>query len=83
MGTAAEVYAHTPDHLEHVLQFVPSHARLPVVHLSRGINVLQKRDRAVVRNSPTASQAASPDWSSMTSVRWRHRRTACSPLCAS
>src|SRR4029450_5363948 len=44
MGTAAEVYAHTPDHLEHVLQFVPSHARLPVVHLSRGINVLQKRD---------------------------------------
>ena len=49
MGTAAEVYAHTPDHLEHVLQFVPSHARLPVVHLSRGINVLQKRDRAVVR----------------------------------
>jgi len=49
MGTAAEVYAHTPDQLEHVLQFVPSHARLPVVHLSRGLNVLQKRDRAVVR----------------------------------
>jgi hypothetical protein len=48
MGMAAEVYAHTPDHLEHVLQFVPSHARLPVVHLSRGINVLHGRDRAVV-----------------------------------
>jgi hypothetical protein len=49
MGTAAEVHAHTPDQLEHVLQFVPSHARLPVVHLNRGVNVLHGRDRAVVR----------------------------------
>src|SRR4029450_9698066 len=49
MGTAAEVYAHTPDQLDYVLQFVPSHARLPVVHLSRGINVLNWQDRAVVR----------------------------------
>ncbi len=49
MGAAAEVYADTPDQLEHVLQFVPSHARLPVVHLNRGINVLHERDRAVVR----------------------------------
>ena len=49
MGAAAEVYADTPDQLEHVLQFVPSHARLPVVHLNRGINVLHNRDRAVVR----------------------------------
>ena len=49
MGVAAEVYAHTPDHLEYVLPFVPSHARLPIVHLSRGINVLHGRDRAVVR----------------------------------
>jgi hypothetical protein len=49
MGMGAEVYAHTPDHLDTVLQFVPSHARLPVVHLSRGINVLDRRDRAVVR----------------------------------
>ena len=48
MGAAAEVYAHTPDQLEYVLQFVPSHA-LPVVHLSRGINVLHRQDRAVVR----------------------------------
>ena len=48
MGAAAEVYADTPDQLEHVLQFVPSHPRLPVVHLNRGINVLHKRDRAVV-----------------------------------
>lgn len=49
MGVAAEVYAGTPDHLEYVLPFVPSHARLPFVHLSRGINVLHGRDRAVVR----------------------------------
>ena len=26
MGTAAEVYADTPDQLQYVLQFVPSHA---------------------------------------------------------
>ena len=49
MGVAAEVYADTPDQLEYVLQFVPSHARLPIVHLSRGVNVLHGRDRAVVR----------------------------------
>ena len=49
MGAAAEVYADTPDQLEYVLQFVPSHARLPIVHLNRGINVLHGRDRAVVR----------------------------------
>ena len=49
MGAAAEVYADAPDQLEHILRFVPSHARLPVVHLNRGINVLHERDRAVVR----------------------------------
>lgn len=49
MGMAAELYANTPDQLEAVLQFVPPHARLPVVHLNRGINVLHRRDRAMVR----------------------------------
>jgi hypothetical protein len=49
MGVAAEVYADTPDQLEYVLQFVPSHACLPVVHLNRGVNVLHGRDRALVR----------------------------------
>ncbi len=49
MGVAAEVYADTPDQLEYVLPFVPAHARLPVVHLNRGLNVLHGRDRAVVR----------------------------------
>ncbi|MGO9216889.1 MAG: hypothetical protein ACLP5E_03830 [Streptosporangiaceae bacterium] len=47
MGLAAEVYADTPDELEHVLQFVPPHPYLPVVHLNRGINVLHERSRAV------------------------------------
>jgi len=49
MGAAAEVYADSPDQLEYVLQFVPSHERLPIVHLSRRVNVLHGRDRAVVR----------------------------------
>jgi hypothetical protein len=49
MGVAAEVYADSPDQLEYVLQFVPSHARLPIVHLSRRVNVLHGRDRAMVK----------------------------------
>jgi hypothetical protein len=49
MGVAAEAYADTPDQLEYVLQFVPPHPRLPVVHLNRRINVLHERGRAVVR----------------------------------
>ena len=49
MGVAAEVYADTPDDLEYVLQFVPAHARLPMVHLNRNVNVLHGRDRAMVR----------------------------------
>ncbi len=48
MGVAAEVYASTPDDLEYVLQFVPAHARLPMVHLNRNVNVLHGRDRTLV-----------------------------------
>jgi hypothetical protein len=48
MGAAAEVYADTPDQLEHVLQFAPADPRLPMVHLNRGLNVLHGRDRAAV-----------------------------------
>jgi hypothetical protein len=48
MGTAAEVYADTPEQLEYVLRFVPPHQRLPMVHLSRNVNVLHERDRALV-----------------------------------
>jgi hypothetical protein len=48
MGVASEVYADTADQLEYVLRFVPAHARLPVVHLNRGVNVLHERGRSAV-----------------------------------
>ena len=47
-GLAAEAYADTPDQLEHVLEYVPPHPRLPTVHLNRGLNMLRERDRGVV-----------------------------------
>jgi hypothetical protein len=46
MGVAAEVYADTPEQLEYVLRFAPSHGRLPMVHLNRGLNLLHERGRA-------------------------------------
>ena len=48
MGVAAEVYADTPEELEHLLRFVPPHPYRPVVHLNRGVNVLNAPSRAVV-----------------------------------
>ena len=48
MGVAAEVYADTPAELEHLLRFVPPHPYRPVVHLNRGVNVLNEQSRAVV-----------------------------------
>jgi hypothetical protein len=47
-GMAAELYADTPDQLEHVLRFVAPHPYLPTVHLSREINLLRDHDREVV-----------------------------------
>jgi hypothetical protein len=47
-GLAAETYADSPGELEHVLQFVPPHTRLPTVHLNRGINLLNEQSRATV-----------------------------------
>ena len=47
-GLAAETYADSPGELEHVLQFVPPHARLPTVHLNRGINLLNEQSRATL-----------------------------------
>ena len=47
-GLAAELYADTPDQLEDVLRFVPSHRHLPVIHLNRGLNLLHEQDRLVV-----------------------------------
>jgi hypothetical protein len=49
MGAAAELAADTPDQLEAALRFVPPHPHLPTVHLNRGLNLLQERDRATVR----------------------------------
>jgi hypothetical protein len=48
MGLAAELYADTPEELEHVLAFVPPHPYLPTVHLNRGLDVLDESSRAVV-----------------------------------
>src|SRR6266699_5453421 len=47
-GLAAETYADTPGELEHVLKFVPPHRYLPMVHLNRGINLLNEQSRATV-----------------------------------
>ena len=52
-GLAAESYADSPGELEHVLQFVPSHPRLPTVHLNRGINLLNEQSRATVMEFAT------------------------------
>jgi hypothetical protein len=48
MGLAAELYADTVGELERLLQFVPPHPCLPLVHLNRRLNVLHERSRAVV-----------------------------------
>jgi sugar phosphate isomerase/epimerase len=50
MGVSAEVYADTPDQLEDVLRFAPAQPRLPMVHLNRGISLLQEQGRAMVRD---------------------------------
>src|SRR5215831_21144475 len=47
-GLAAETYADSPGELEHVLQFIPSHPRLPTVHMNGGINLLNEQSRATV-----------------------------------
>ena len=47
-GLAAETYADTPGELEHVLHFVPPHPHLPMVHLNRGLNLLNEQSRATV-----------------------------------
>ena len=44
----AEVYADSPDQLERLLRYVPEHQELPVVHLNRGVNLLDPRGRATV-----------------------------------
>src|SRR5215470_4512989 len=52
-GLAAETHADSPGELDHVLQFVPPHTRLPTVHLNRGINLLNEQSRATVMEFAT------------------------------
>ena len=47
-GMPAELYADTPEQLEQELRFVPPHPALPLVHLSRFINVLRDDGRRQV-----------------------------------
>jgi hypothetical protein len=47
-GLGVEVYTDSPDHLDHLLELAPLHEFLPMVHLSREINLLHDRDRIVV-----------------------------------
>jgi hypothetical protein len=47
-GLGVEVYADSPDQLEHLLELAPSHEFPPMVHLSREINLLHSQDRIVV-----------------------------------
>jgi hypothetical protein len=47
-GLGVEGYADSPDHLEHLLELAPLHEFLPMIHLSREINLLHDRDRIVV-----------------------------------
>jgi hypothetical protein len=52
-GLAAEVYADTPEQLQHVLGFVSPHPHLPLVHLNRSVNLLHERDRSLVQEFAT------------------------------
>jgi hypothetical protein len=47
-GLAAEVYAESADQLERILEFAPSQEYLPMVHLSRKVNLLRQQDRITV-----------------------------------
>jgi hypothetical protein len=49
-GLAAETYADNPGRLEWILGFVAPHPRLPIVHLSRNLNLLTEQGRATVED---------------------------------
>lgn len=52
-GMPAELYADSPDQLEHLLSFVPEHDTLPTVHLSRSANLLQESGRELIESFTT------------------------------
>ena len=47
-GLGAEVYADSPEQLDHMLGFAPTRPCPPMVHLHRGVDVLDAGGRAVV-----------------------------------
>lgn len=52
-GLAAELYADSPQQLEHVLAFASPLGHLPTVHLGRAVNLLHAGDRGLVRDFAT------------------------------
>jgi hypothetical protein len=48
-GMPAELYADTPEQLDRLLGFVPEHPTLPVVHLNRGVGLLDASGREALR----------------------------------
>jgi hypothetical protein len=52
-GMPAELYADSPDQLEHLLSFVPEHDTLPTIHLSRSANLLQESGRELIESFTT------------------------------
>jgi hypothetical protein len=48
-GMPAELYADTPEQLDRLLGFVPEHPTLPVVHLNRGVGLLDEHGRETLR----------------------------------
>jgi hypothetical protein len=47
-GLGVEVYADSPEQLKHLLELAPPHEFLPMVHLSREINLFHEQDRIAV-----------------------------------
>ncbi|MGZ4649374.1 MAG: hypothetical protein ACXV3A_02380 [Kineosporiaceae bacterium] len=48
-GMPAELYADTPERLHRLLGFVPEHSTPPVVHLNRGVGLLDAGGRQTIR----------------------------------
>ena len=82
MGVSAEVYADTPEQLEYVLRFAPAQPRLPMVHLNRGVSLLQERGRGRSGTSPGGSPARITAWSPTIGARWANCPASGWPQCA-
>ena len=47
-GLGVEGYADSPEQMEYLLELAPSYEFLPMVHLTREINLLHDKDRSIV-----------------------------------